>query len=338
MPIPWRSDMTDPWTDLSAPPSTSALSARRVDARIRAPFFWAMDAEARCILLLQHECAFPKGLRVPKLTGITMSRTDVGEGRGQLLFRLEDDELRDIFGELCQDLVSVAGAAETDEVALTISVSRTWRWHHLLRGGGGKLLGPEQQKGLLGELLTIEALSAAVSYQVVLESWTGPLGEPKDFLLPDSIAIECKAVRGVEQPFVQISSEWQLDSSEVHRLFLVLAALERGADADPNCFTLDDVAARVRTSVAESAPEAVPMLDSRLFAAGYRPEDDYSEYRWAGGLTSAFEVAGGFPRVEGATLPTGVERVSYRLSVGACATHEVDLDDVVETAGGTRGY
>jgi hypothetical protein len=266
-----------------------------------------------------------------------MSRAAVDEGTGQLLFRLEDDALRDIFGELCSDIVAVAGMADSDEAAVTIAVSRTWRWHHLLRGGSGRLLGAEQQKGLLGELLTIETLAPTIPYPVLLDAWTGPLGEPKDFSLPDSVSIECKAVRGVEQPFVQISSEWQLDASEVRRLFLVVAALERSADADPNAFTLNDVAARVRTSVSNGAPEALPTLDSRLFAAGYRPEDDYSEYRWAGELTSAFEVAGVFPRVEGSTLPTGVGRVTYRVSLAACAAHERDLDDVIRIAGGAHG-
>jgi hypothetical protein len=328
--------MTDPWADIPVPATESELSARRADAAMRASFYYALDAKGRCILLLEYNCAYPTGLRLPGLTGITMSRRETSEQKGQLLLRLEDGELRDIFGELCGDILTVAGSAESDEGALSVSVSRTWRWHHLLRGGRGRQLGVEQQKGLIGELLTIEALSSTISYQVLLDSWTGPLGEPKDFSLPEALAIECKAVRGVEQPFVQISSEWQLDATELESLFLIVAGLDRSQDSDPDSFNLDDLVARLRMSVTEAAPDAVPLLDSRLFAAGYRPEDDYAEYRWTGGLKFAYDIGGEFPRVEGARLPTGVERVSYRVSLSACAGHEVELDQVIEFAGGSR--
>ena len=75
---------------------------------------------------------------------------------------------------------------------------RTWRWHHLLRGGGSTLCYRlEEQKGLLGELLVLErpfcCLTSGASTAVA--AWRGPLGSPKDFEI-GRVAIEVKARRG----------------------------------------------------------------------------------------------------------------------------------------------
>ena len=79
---------------------------------------------------------------------------------------------------------------------MSAALSRTWRWHHLLRGGRGTLLSPEEQKGLLGELFVLERLLLPrMDASSAVTAWRGPLGAPKDFEAA-RVAIEAKARRG----------------------------------------------------------------------------------------------------------------------------------------------
>lgn len=320
--------MSDPWSELPAPASRSALSARRVDDEIYPSFFWAVDADGHCMLMLQHEGPFPTDVKIPRLRGIHIARASLSRG-GQILLRLEDTEQRDIFEQFCRDIVSACQTTESDESAIRVSLSRTWRWYHLLKGGPGRLLTEEKQKGLIGELLTLEALFLKLDLSVAVDSWRGPLGEAKDFALPGGLALESKAVRGVDSPFVQITSEWQLDRSEITRLFLLVAQVSRSAEAEPDALTLTQVVDRVRAQLVKSAPSAVETFDSKLFAAGYRPQDDYSDYWWELGELMPFEVTSEFPRIEATGLPHGAAKVTYNVLLSACASFHLDMPSLL---------
>lgn len=321
---------SDPWSELPAPPNATALSARRVDDETRASFFWAKDAKSHCILLLQHDCPFPSDVKIPRLRGVQILQVPLGTERGQLLFRLEDGEQRDIFEQLCRDIISASHAVESDEAAIRVSLSRTWRWYHLLRAGSGGLLSEEKQKGLIGELLTLEALLSRLGHSIPIECWRGPLAEPKDFMLPGNIAVESKAIRGVDAPFVQISSEWQLDRSATERLFLVVAQVTRSAESEPESVTLTDIVSRVRTEILDESPAELGAFDSRLLAAGYSPNDNYADYWWTLDELLPFEVTPEFPRIEGTDIPDGVERVTYNVTLARCTAFRLDLSDFLD--------
>ena len=154
---------------------------------------------------------------------------------------------------------------------------RTWRWHHLLRGGRGPLLSSEEQKGLLGELFVLERLLLpCISAPSAVRAWRGPLGSPKDFEVA-RVAIESKARRGGATPSISITSESQLDESGVDLLFLHVVALDEPLDDATHGVTVHDVAERIRTHLIFLAPSACGEYESRLSAAGYRAEDDYSD-------------------------------------------------------------
>ena len=317
--------MSDPWIDLPAPDSTSDLAARRVDEESRAALYWARDAEGRCTLLLSYECSFPPDVRIPRLKGLSISKTSSGPGRGQLLFRLEEAALRDIFTELCRDIVATAHLTESDEAAIRTTVSRTWRWYYLLKGSSGQVLSEEKQKGLISELLAVELLSEKLDPALVLDSWTGPLGEPMDFIFPGGAGIECKAIRGTDAPFVQVNSEFQLDTHGIHMLHLWVCEVSRSIESESNSLTLTGFATRVRNLIYRSAPGSLSILDSRLLAAGFRPEDDYSEFWWTTGDPAVYDVRDGFPCIQGSDLPRGIQRVTYTLLLKACAHHRLEV-------------
>jgi hypothetical protein len=319
----------DPWNDLAPPTDAAAINARRVDANIPWGFFWARGIDRKCLLVLRHTAESSPPGHLPKLKGIEVAISDGDGDEGHMLvFRLLDSAQRDIFYRLCRDIVASATDAKSEKEAVTMALARTWRWHHLLRGGGDGRLSSEEQKGLIGELLVLEhhLLPAFAAFDAV-STWRGPLGAPKDFEI-GRVCIEAKARRGNATPFVLINSEFQLDDGGADALYLHVAEIDQApADAE-GTFTLSDVARRVREKLASADNRAIDAFETLLSAAGFSWDDDYSDSLWIAGAAHLYRVSETFPRITAQEVSTGVSNVKYSLSLVECESFRVEEDDL----------
>lgn len=325
----------DPWTTLARPESSQSVSARRVDETTRWDFYWATDHDARLLLVLRHNPESTPRNRLPRLKGIEVfEQPPNGKEKPALVLRLLDSSLRDIFYRLCLDIVGSTSPATSETEAIATAIARTWRWHHLLRGGGGGLLSPEEQIGLLGELIVLERyLFPSLSLTQSVASWLGPLGAPQDFVAGRT-AIESKARGGTDANEVRINSEYQLDDSNLDRLFLHLCVFESQTRSEADGFSVADVASRIRTRLDGFDKRLVDRYDSLLAAAGFRYEDDYSANLWSGGERSIYKVAEGFPRLVARTIPSGISVVRYNLSLAECGGFLVAPEKLMQALAG----
>jgi hypothetical protein len=319
----------DPWKDLVAPSSHTTLSARRVNAETRWNFYWARALDNRCLLVLAYTSSDHRANRTPHLRGVEiLFSTDGGDGGQLLTLKLLDAVHKDIFYRLCIDIVAAASNAKSETEAVDLVLARTWRWHHLLRGGGDSRLSPEEQKGLIGELLFLEEfLLPVLTARDSVSAWHGPLGAPKDFEI-ERVSIEAKARRGAATPYVAISSEFQLDTEGTDRLFLYVCELDQAQEASPDGFTLTDVADRLLRTIGLSDPGTADMFESLLSATGLRLEDDYSDNLWLRGSHRVYLVEEAFPRIAPQNFPSGVSNVRYSISLPDCAPFLVTVQFV----------
>jgi len=325
---------SDPWGPIAPPDAAGAINALRVDAGGPWDFFWARDLEGRRLLVLFFSSDLQLG-RLPHPAGIEVTVRGTGNGhRSMLALALLDAAHRDIFHQLCLDIVSSASTAVAEAEALAVAVSRTWRWHHLLRGGGEGRLSREEQKGLIGELLVLERhLLPAISPMDAVSAWVGPLGAPKDFEV-GTVCIEAKARRGTAAPFISISSEFQLDTHGTDAFFLHVVDLATAVEAVPDAFTVSDIAERVIRRVASLDQCAIEQFESLLCAAGFRWTDDYGDCLWAETSSCLYEVVDEFPRLSAEDAPLGVSSVRYSLALAACAPFEVTSEQLGSAIGG----
>ncbi len=323
---------SDPWKDIAAPNTIDAIKAKRINADIPWGFFWARSIDNKCLLVLQHSTdSMPRG-HLPRLKGIEVEDIESSsEGDRMLVLKLLETAHRDIFHRLCSDIVASASSAASEKEAVETALTRTWRWHHLLRGGSDGRLSSEEQKGLIGELLVLEyhLLSNVTAFDAV-SSWHGPLGSPKDFAIW-RICIEAKARRGTATPYMVINSEFQLDGTGADDLFLYVVDLDRAPSGTDRSFSVSDVARRVQDRIAKADDGAGLVFEDRLSAAGLRWEDDYSDFLWVEGASRLYRVAGEFPRITASTVTVGVSNVKYSLSLPMCEPFRV-TDDVLASA------
>ncbi|MFC0304013.1 PD-(D/E)XK motif protein [Rhizorhabdus histidinilytica] len=313
----------DPWEGLT----TGGKDARRVDQNGRHDYFWIVSGNLEPGLMLQLGEGVEEQRPLPRMRSIDLGYRDVGS-RKALVVVLKDLEQKELFASLCQDIVRAGENAADNQDALTRSVRRTLRWHHLLRGGKTSLLSIEEQRGLLGELQFLSRLVELIGPRAAIEAWKGPSGSSKDFEL-DGCLIEIKARRGAAKPYVQISSEDQLADVADCRLFLVVSAID--AAIKPNGKTLTDHALDVEKLFSMADPEAYSLWEEAIEASGFSFDDDYSERRWTVGKSTEFEVLDGFPRIA-MPIAIGVSSVRYSVSLEACAPFSIDpriLNDLI---------
>jgi len=320
---------SDPWRSLSVPVGAETASARRVDAGGQWDFFWAKDVVGRYLLLLEYQSSLEAVPSLPRLHGIEVAIQSREDGiGGRLLIRLLDNSLRDIFLELCNSILASTSQATSETDAIGRAVARTWRWHHLLRGGSFVLLSSEEQKGLIGELITLDRhFLPVMSASDALLAWIGPTDAPKDFEI-GLTAVEVKTRRAGAVSAVVISSEHQLDDAGLDRLFLHVLDLSEAQSGHPGARSLNDYATGIRMRIESQDQGALLLLDERLQAAGFRWEDDYSTSLWVEGQFEIFQVRDGFPRLTTTSCPPGVARVKYTVVLSECREYALPEESI----------
>jgi hypothetical protein len=312
----------NPWAAIGRPPDASHLAMRRVRSDGRWDFYWAKDWSGNCALVLRVAASALPITRLPRLKGIDLSiQQPSGDEKASLGIRLLESAHQDIFVRLCEDIMHSAEQAISEAEAAARAVTRTWRWHHLLRGGRG-LLTADEQIGLIGELTLLESVFVPQCGPVrAVEAWRGPLGEVQDFSL-GSLRVEAKARGPRTAEDIHISSERQLQTPEGGTLFLSVGVFEPG-DASSDGQTVTEVALRVRQFIASIDSTALPRYDALLAAAGLELGDDYSPWTWRQKERSTFVVREGFPRLTPDALPRGVTGVRYGVSLPRCGEYVV---------------
>ena len=317
----------DPWGDIAPPDQATAVSSKRVDPDMRWDVFWGIDADRNRLLILRYGRLAASKAKLPHLKGLEIDRRSLGSGgEAYLILKLLDPELKDIFFRLCRDIVDAVRASSEENEAVASFIARTWRWHRMLKGGGRGILSSEEQKGLLGELALLRRfLLPEMQPLEAVRAWMGPLASPKDFEI-GRLAIECKARRGAGRPYVAISSEHQLDTSGVDRLFLSVIEITSTSADNSNGVTLTEFAGALLKELESMDPSSLEPYEERLAMVGFDWADDYSDYRWLLGPERAFEVREDFPRVGPADLRPGVENVRYAVALHHCDDFHVDTD------------
>lgn len=241
-----------------------------------------------------------------------------------------DTRFHEIFAALVADLlrglemlaVQPAGARP---LLIDFLAGRIERWQACLKANDDGL-SSERQAGLFGELSILAKLvEAGVDPVRVVDRWTGPSNAVQDFQL-DSLTIEVKASRQTQPTNVRISSERQLDTTGHQRLLLVHFGLDERSDGSGT--TLAGMVEAARACVGRDSHAGL-MLDERLKTAGYLDlhAPRYADRSYVLRGVDYFDVVDPMPRIVESSLPVGVGKVSYDLSLAACEPFRLAVAD-----------
>jgi len=269
----------------------------------------------------------PAGLSLPSSKGFQLETIMLGrreQGRIRFALVLTEKAYEGVFGVLCEDTAQAAVASRNVRDAIRTWINRLYVWQEFMARHGAQGLSEWAVLGVFGELLIMrDYLIPAVGIPPALQAWTGPLGEPNDFALPNGF-LEVKTTSRQAPELIEISNADQLDDT---RGTILLAHVNLRPDESGE--SLPHLISCIRSSVAQEEPTHLELLEKRLMSAGYI--DGHADlYTTSFSLQSVtlFHVSGRFPRLRRSDIPAGIRKAIYSVELQACSSYEVSMQDL----------
>jgi putative PD-(D/E)XK family protein DUF4420 len=249
-------------------------------------------------------------------------------GKNALVFKLLNFQHKDIFTVLCEDLITSI-ATETNERQLVREIlNRFEKWKSLFNKIGLQGLTPEEQRGLFGELYFLRKyLQANSNFLEIVNTWIGTEKQVRDFQ-SGTWAVEVKTTHGNNHQKVHISSERQLDTTNLDDLLLYHISLEQMQNSGE---TLNDIVDSV-IALLEADTLAQNKFKSKIYEVGYF-ELQRSLYDGKGYFIRQnvfYKVESDFPRIEENDLRIGVGDVKYSIILSQCTPFIIDEKTVYD--------
>ena len=273
----------------------------------------------------------PVAERLPDGQGFSVERVDPhGDGKTWIALARAPSGGSELFATMVADVASAldAEAAADEARLLRIFIGRVRAWQEFMRKGA-QALGPEEEIGLVGELIALASIiDAGLPAAIACEAWLGPVDGLRDFEIGTG-GIEVKCTLSTVGFPARIGTLDQLDDSARQPLFVAGVRLRQvdGGQALPDFVeTMRDVA---RGDV-----EAERVLGERLVAAGYF-DAHASRYarRFVHASSRVVEVGPTFPRLTLAFVPAGITKASYEIDLDRAPGPNVGMDQALKRLG-----
>jgi hypothetical protein len=258
---------------------------------IRSPFRWTA-----------------RGWQVQRYAGIQFEQPIEAQGATILPLFLIDQDAVEVFSHLASDLVEVASAWESSEIAARRLLERVALWLRFFRRFSAPLT-REEIRGLLGELKCLHLLVDALGPDAALEAWKGPEGGIHDFAT-DICRVEVKTWGSDSSPRVMISDPGQVVIDDAWPVFLCGIQV---LDDELNGKTLPEELASFKGRLPDGLRSAFEALAADV---GYL--DAHAHHyvrRYSISDCVFYRMSSGFPCIDPATLVPGVVGVRYAVEV-----------------------
>ena len=234
-----------------------------------------------------------------------------------LLFKLLSNQHRDIFSVLCEDLIASISTVTNETQLVKELLNRFEKWKSLFDRAAAQGLSSEEQRGLFGELFFLRKfLQSNSDFIAVINSWAGSEKQIRDFQF-GSWSVEVKTTHGNNHQKVHISSERQIDTTNLENLFLYHLSLEARQQSGN---TLNQIIDSV-SEILSSDYTLLNRFKNKLLEAGYF-DQHRNLYEHTGYFIRQdvfYKVENNFPRIEEKDIRNGVGDVKYSIVISQCS-------------------
>jgi len=241
---------------------------------------------------------------------------------------VENPEHRPVFITLSSDIIRTLESSDWRTRVNNLQNCFN-RWSRFFERWDPEGMSAERQRGLFGELMVLETLLRTVLSPLdAVSSWKGSSGAYRDFVHLDA-DIEVKTTISKEPRKVWVSSEKQLDDTDLESLALVVLTLNEGESSG---ISLPNAVATVR-QLLENDGKAGSIFESSLIEAGYLDSDaDKYPKQYTIRSREVFDIRSGFPRI--VSVPSGVGDLRYTVTISACKPFEKTIGEMIREFAG----
>lgn len=329
------------WTELEgqAPPDAGIVRRRVRESSGRDIFVGVSYPRHERMLILSIAADVAASITTLPVTRAIRSMIEKrpDQGGAEIRVILTAPEMNAVFGPFVDDVVDAIAHTSTDAAAVSALASRFRHWQWLLAGQNPEGLSRTAAQGLYGELWSLANIALPALGPPAVDGWTGPDRDDTDFQYQE-VAFEVKTTVADNPPTIRVSSERQLNPVPFRHLYLVALSLEQlhGGSGESLNYQVDRIRAQLVGAV-----QAVS-FDDKLLQCGYLAvhKDRYDTPGYSMRELGVFRITADFPRISEGSLPLGIGRVSYDLSLAVCekwkTTPEVLTSELQST--GTSRY
>ena len=312
------------WNDLENDRSfTHGLLIRRYSGNVLADVFVALKSPEnfRCVAASLNNSIQINVSSFSNLRDIHVEiiPDETNTEKNYLIFKLVNFEHRDIFSVLCEDLILNISSVTNQIQLFKTLLNRFEKWKSLFDKLNSVGLTPQEQRGLYGELYFLRNLLITNSdFYKVLNSWTGPAKEIRDFQIGNT-AVEVKTTHGNNHQKIHISSERQLDLCNLQNLYLYHISLDvRHQDGESLNQLVDSISELLNADYI-----VINSFNNKLLEAGYfnHHRDIYKDIGYFIRQDAFYKIEGEFPRIEENEIKRGVGDVKYSIIVDNCQNY-----------------
>lgn len=251
------------------------------------------------------------------------------QGKNILLFKLLNIQHKDIFSALCEDLIENISAITNETQLIKELLNRFEKWKSLFDKAALQGLTPEEQRGLYGELFFIRKfLQHNSDFLSIINSWVGCEKQIRDFQ-SGSWSVEVKTTHGNNHQKVHVSSERQLDTSNLINLFLYHLSIETRHQSGE---TLNQIVDSIY-SILNSEFSALTRFRNKLLEGGYFGQHRtlYDNTGYFDRQENFYKVEKEFPRIEEKDILSGVGDVKYSIILSQCSNYLKSEQEIFST-------
>lgn len=309
------------WTELENDDSfRSGILFKRYAASVLPDIYVALRApeNIRCLAahIVKENAPDVQNWNKLKDIKVEILNDDRNPVKSYLLILILNQQHKDIFSVLCEDLLNQVTSILDEKVLIKELLNRLAKWQTLFERLGQQGLTAEVQRGLFGELYFLRLfLNNSTDKNYCINSWQVPSNTVQDFHY-GNWAVEVKTTHGNNHQKIQISSERQLDSSVVSNIFLFHLSLDvRNNHGD----TLNDLVEWVETYLRNDVIE-LNSFRLKLFEVGYFDihKPIYQDTGYNIRQEIIYKVEGEFPRITENEIRNGVGDVKYSIVISDC--------------------
>lgn len=239
---------------------------------------------------------------------------------------LVDKQFKDVFDSLVADILAAIINESDFKVILKKYSNRLIKWQSLFERFRQQGLTPEEQRGLYGELYFMRKfLQINSDFSNIVISWIGPEKQVRDFQF-GRWSVEVKTTHGNNHQKIQISSERQLDTTNIDSLFLNHLSLETMQQSGETLNQMvDSINEILNIDLSAFNQFRNKLTDARFFD---HHRQLYSDVGYFIRQDDYYKVENQFPRIEEADIPNGVGDVKYSIIVSQCNDYKISEAEI----------
>jgi hypothetical protein len=262
-----------------------------------------------------------------RFTGVEVQVLPSFNSNKELVVILLEDELSDVFILFIDDIIKFLLQIETIEDALLIISKRINYWKKLFGKFSDRLLTPEQQRGLFGELYFIKLLLENTDkYDFIINAWQAPAGTNQDFYF-NGKAVEVKTSKA-NDPNITITNEFQLDTRGLDQLYIAFFKL---IEYPANDNTLLIIISGIR-NLLKINQNLISEFNAKLETLGITSdiEEEYNKTSYNIRNEIYYKVTDDFPKITSLLVHEAISKITYQITPAFCKNYIVESDFILK--------